>query len=407
MATATSGPTAILMWTRLTAFYVTSPVCSPSRAGYLTGRYPSRYGFENPSLTIGETMSVKLPVSEKLLPEYLREAGYATAMFGKWHLGFANGSRPQDRGFDETLTVAGGLNDYFTHYNLGNLDMFLGDNPRPPGGEDEYTTDLFVDKAIDFVDRHRDRPFFLHIPFTAPHWASANQPPREILPPQAPQTFLDRYDGLPEGRRGALASVTAMDAAIGRLMEHLEDRGLDEHTLVIYISDNGGALGSAEGGSNGPLREGKGTLWEGGIRVPAFVRWPGEVPAGAVIDAPLTSMDLTRLMLLAAGIEGTPGAAGPWDGRDPLPALRGETSRIHDYLAFRFSGMAVIRDPRYKLVGDNQGGSLGGTLRLFDLADDIGERENLAASMPAKVEELQNIFNTEWKPAMQNDEAFE
>jgi arylsulfatase A-like enzyme len=393
---------------QLNALYVSSPVCAPSRAAYLTGRNPSRYGFENPSLDTAGSMGPGLSLNEKILPEFLRERGYATGMFGKWHLGFANRYRPMDRGFDETLVVAAGLNDYFNHYNLGNLDMYLGHNQRPARDNDEYSTTLFVDKTIDFIERHKNQLFFAYVSFTAPHWAPHVQPPGGELPAQAPQEYLDLYPEFKNPRLGTLAATTAMDHEIGRLLDRIDALDLAKNTLVIYFSDHGGQLVRAGGGDNTPLRNGKFTLWEGGIRVPGIVRWEGTLPKGQASEVPITSMDLARYMLNVAGIDDPEayGSAGPWDGRDPSGALHGNAIPLHDYLGFRFRNMAAIRDSRYKLVGDNQGGQIGGHLRLYDLIEDIEENNNLAGEMPGKVVSLRNTFNRNWRDAINNDTVF-
>ncbi|WP_269523111.1 sulfatase-like hydrolase/transferase [Coraliomargarita parva] len=390
---------------KLTQFYVTAPVCSPSRGGILTARYNERFGYENPDLSIGAVMKEGLDPEETLLPRYFKSVGYATACFGKWHVGFAPGSRPVERGFDEFFGIGGGLNDYFVHNNLGNLDMFLGNNPRAPLSVDEYTSDLFADATIDFIERKQDEPFFVYLPFSAPHWAPANLPPRELLPPQAPDADMALYAGEAAGRQGCLAAITAMDRAIGRILDTLEALNLADNTIVIFYGDHGGEIDAYAGGNNDPLRDGKGSLWEGGIRTPGIIRWPAELPAGATVATPLISLDLSRLVIEASGADCAALARGPLDGLDPSEVLKGNATALHDFLAWRFNGHAAIRKGDYKLYGDNVGGGIGGTLQLFDLSADPSETTDLSGSLPSVVSELQDDFNNTWKPAIANDTA--
>jgi len=386
-------------------FYVTAPVCAPSRGGFLTARYNQRFGYESPSLSIGAAMDEGLSQSEILLPRYLKDAGYATACFGKWHIGFAPGSRPLDRGFDEFIGLASGLNDYFNHYNLGNLDMFVGNSPRKADPAGEYTSDFWADAAIDFIDRKQDEPFFIYLPFTAPHWAPSTNPPRETLPAQAPQEYLDLYASESDARQGNYASITAMDAAIGRIVDKLEALNLKDDTIIIFFGDHGGETDGGFGGAdNSPLRGDKGSLWEGGIRTVGLVSWPAELPQGTTCSVPIISMDMSRLVIEAAGAS-TAMANGPIDGLDPTEVLKGNSTTLHDFLAWRYGNQAAIRKGDYKLIGSESGGGIASGAQLYDLSNDPDEGTDLSGSMPAKVAELENDFNAVWRPAISNDTA--
>ncbi|MCU0963176.1 MAG: sulfatase-like hydrolase/transferase, partial [Pirellulaceae bacterium] len=360
---------------RFTNGYVSGPYCSPTRAGLMTGRYQQRFGHEfNPSGHDG------LPTAEMTLADRLKVAGYATGLVGKWHLGGQPEMHPLRRGFDEFFGFLGGSHDYF----------------RPAGilrgteavAELEYTTDDFGREAVDFIERHRDRPWFLYLSFNAVH-----------TPMQATDERLARFAGTTDARRRTYnAMMLAMDEAIGRVRSTLVEAGLEQHTLVVFLSDNGGPTmrgTTINGARNTPLRGAKRTTLEGGIRVPFVISWPGRIAPG-VFERPVIQLDAHVTALAAAGIALPPD--GQLDGVDLFPYLAGQKAEApHDALYWRLGEQMAVRVGDYKLVrydgnadavGDEPAEALIGP-RLYNLADDVGETHDLAAAMPEKMNELQ------------------
>ena len=375
---------------RCAAFYTASPTCTVSRASLLTGRTPQRHGLNVQLPGIGGNYGIGLSHSEILLPQLLREQGYRTACFGKWNIGFAPGSRPTDRGFDEFFGHASGNIDYYTHVYGGRLDMHRGTEPVKVAG---YSTDLFAAEACRFIREHVDDPFFIYLPFNAPHFPNAkNKQHGEDAVWQAPDDAFAVYGYDPQttdARQRYRAVVTALDAAIGRVLNQLADSGLEKRTLVMFMSDNGAFMLPGRGlevASNAPLREGGVTLWEGGIRVPALVKWPGVIPAGTVCDEPLWSCDFFSLTLRAAGAE--PPADRTIDGRDPLPTLAGTAPSPHETLCWQFGEFSAIRRGKYKLLRT----APDTAWMLFDLENDLDESQDLAAAQPARVREWSRTF---------------
>jgi len=367
---------------RLEQFYA-QPMCTPSRAALMTGRYPHRYGLQ--TLVIPSAGEYGLPTDEWLLPQALKAAGYTTAIVGKWHLGHADRKYwPLQRGFDYQYGPLLGEIDYFTHSAHGTLDWFRGEKPDSGAG---YATELLGDEAVRFIESHgTGTPFFLYLAFTAPH-----------APYQAPQRNLDQYAGIEDpARRAYAAMITAMDEEIGKVVRALETRGLRDNTLIIFQSDNGGPASARFTGeidmsqstippSNGPYREGKGTLYEGGTRVIALANWAGHIPSGTVVDQPIHIVDMYPTL---AGLAGAaPREDRPLDGMNMWPTLSEgrpspRTEVVYDIEPFR----AAIRQGSWKLVWKV---TLPSQVELFDLAADPGEQANLADRNPQKVAELQ------------------
>jgi arylsulfatase A-like enzyme len=382
---------------RFTNFYTASPTCTASRAALLTGRHPIRYGL-NYQLSVEENQrGVGLPHSERLIPQYLKPHGYATACFGKWNLGFAAGSRPTERGFDEFLGHRSGNMDYYTHLYNGQPDLYRGTEPVSLQG---YSTDLFADSACDFLRRHTKQPFLLYLPFNAPHYPNPrNLRPGEKLEWQVPTKYLRRYGYLthePDQKRRYHAVVTAVDEAFGRVVHQLDDLGLASSTLVIFYSDNGAFMTSGHGlevASNAPLRDGGATCWEGGIRVPGMVRWRGRIPAGRTCTELLSSLDLLPLILSVSG------ATAPTnfvlDGRDPVTVLEGKGRSLHEVLCFEYRRYQAVRSNNWKLlrVGADQ------PWQLFDLDRDIGETADVAKQYPHIARSLASQFET-WRKSV-------
>ncbi len=375
---------------RSTNFYTASPTCTVSRACLLTGRVAQRHGLTSQLGGLKGNYGVGLRHAERLMPQYLRPLGYATACFGKWNIGFAPGSRPTERGFDEFFGHASGNIDYYSHIYNGRLDMHRGTEPVRVAG---YSTDLFADAACEFIRRHRDRPFFVYLPFNAPHFPNkANKAPGQANRWQAPDEYFARY-GLSPDETDPLQRyrvvVTALDAAIGRLLKQLDALELSDNTLVVLFSDNGAfRLGRAglDVGSNAPLRAGGVTLYEGGIRVVCVVRWPSRLPAGTVCREMWWSCDLLPMFVAAAGGSLPEGVI--LDGRDPTLALAGKATSPHEALFFRYGRFDAVRAGPLKLIREGH----GKPFELYDLTRDPGETTDLAAERPAVVRSLARQF---------------
>lgn len=357
---------------RCTSGYVSGPYCSPTRAGLLTGRYQQRFGHEfNPGPPSEANARVGLSLAEKTLPDRLKGAGYKTGMVGKWHLGNGPEFHPTQRGFEEFYGFLGGAHPYFPGSPKNNTVQRGTETVEDPA----YLTDAFAEEATAFIDRHKSEPFFLYLTFNAVH-----------NPQHAKPEHLERFKDISnETRRTYAGMLTAMDDAIGRVLATLKTDNLEQNTLVAFISDNGGP--PVNGSLNGPLRGQKATTWEGGVRVPFFVKWPAQIKAGGVYDQPVIQLDLLPTVLAAAGKPTT--EEKNLDGVDLLPFLKGEkTEAPHSQLYWRFGQQTAIRKGDWKLVQANGGGGI----ELYNLKSDIGEKTDLASAEPDKVKELQ----TDW-----------
>ncbi len=354
---------------RFTDGYVTCAICTPSRAGLLTGRYQNRFGLEtNPGPVPPQREEAGLPNYQITLAEMLKGAGYTTALVGKWHLGMLPGQHPMSRGFDEFFGFLHGAHPYFP--NARRNEMLRG---REATNYDRYLTEVLADEALAFIERRRAEPFFLYLAFNAVH-----------LPLQATDKYLARVSDIKdEARRTYAAMMVALDDAVGRVIEKLDALHLRESTLVWFISDNGGVEAHAR---NLPLRGGKATYWEGGIRVPFLVSWPGRLPAGKSYTPPVITLDVVPTIAALTGAA-LP-ADRPIDGVNLMPYLLGENAEApHAILFWRMFERRAVREGRWKLVSMG-----GGPWELYDLSRDAAEAEDLAAARPEIVERLNRAF---------------
>lgn len=383
---------------RLEQFYV-QPLCSPTRAALLTGRYPMRHGLQVG--VVRPWAQYGLPLEERTLPQALKEARYTTAICGKWHLGhFDPAYLPTRRGFDHQYGHYNGAIDYFTHMRDEGYDWHRDDRAYQ---EEGYSTTLIGREAARLITvQPADRPLFLYVPFNAPH-----------VPHQVPDKYKEPYANLPEPRRTYAAMVAAQDEAIGQIVAAIDATGRRGNTLIIFSSDNGGP-GPGRVSSNGPLRAGKGTLYEGGVRVCASATWEGRIKAGSVVDAPLHMVDWYPTLLKLAG--GQLEQKLPLDGRDAWPAIAEGKGSPHDAILLNTSpttGAVRLGDWKLVLNGNRTAGDEGedaaaleqwrkskktqplavDSVELFNLAQDPYERTNLAEKNPAKVSELRARYD--------------
>lgn len=375
---------------RFTNGYVSCPVCSPTRAGLLTGRYQQRFGHEfnpGPANVAGDDFG--LSRDEVALPERLKAAGYKTGMVGKWHLGYSEGSRPTERGFDEFFGFLGGAHPYVADGGQRrNLIMRGTESIDEPA----YLTDAFEREAVAFIERHKADRFFLYLPFNAVH-----------APMQATDEDRGRFENVSnENRQIFSAMLVSMDDAIGAVLAKLREAKLEDNTLIFFVSDNGGPT-QVTTSRNGTLRGRKGTTWEGGIRVPFLVQWKGHIPEGKTYDQPVIALDIHPTALAAAGVSTE--NEKPFDGVNLLPYLNGQSEGApHDALYWRFGTQMAIRQGDWKITkgtdapmrqraGEKKKKKKKADaeileMQLFNLANDVGETKNVASENPEKMKEL-------------------
>lgn len=371
---------------KFTDFYANAPVCTPTRCGFMTGRWQQRVGFEWAMGFSAESFrrngddwvpekdihGLGLPTSIPTLPKMLKAAGYATGAFGKWHLGFKDEYNPTKHGFDEYFGELLGHSDYYTHaYYDGTYALRDGLKPVKVEG---YLTDLINRRAVEFVRKQGKEPFFLYVPHLAVHCPF--QPPGRPLPSV---TKANMYDG---DRRTYAAMVEKVDEGVGLLLNELEKQGVLDNTLFVLSSDNGGERYS----DNAPLFHHKSTLWEGGIRVPCLMRWPARLPQGKVTSQVGITMDLSATFAAIAGAK--PAADRPFDGINLLPVLTGDQKDQTRTLCWRINRVArqqkAVRHGPWKYIQDSN------VEMLFNLEDDISERRDVSFQNPAVFADLKD-----------------
>ncbi|MCP4847700.1 MAG: sulfatase-like hydrolase/transferase, partial [Verrucomicrobiaceae bacterium] len=406
---------------RLTNFYVSWPACTPSRGSLMTGRYPQRNGIydmirnEAPDYGYNYKSRKEYEVSwewiggmdqrEVMLPAILKPLGFKSGIYGKWDLGALSKYLPTSRGFDDFYGFVNTGIDYYTHERYGMHSMFRNEI-RTMEDQGIYATNLFSREALRFLKETKDSPFFLYLPFNAPHGSSSLDPMiRGSV--QAPEEFKKMYPpvdveivkgsryGKPAmvpskdaRRRDYRAAVTCMDAAIGKILEKLDQQKKSNNTLVIFLSDNGGGGGA----NNSPLRGKKGQMWEGGLRVPCIIRWPAVLPAGKTCDEFLTSLEIFPTIAAVTGAAVDKDIT--LDGFNMIPVLKGQASSQRTSMFWQRRDLKAARVGNWKWVDMGNAGN-----GLFDLGEDPGERNNLASRKPEILDSVRKKF-TDWRREM-------
>ncbi len=383
---------------KFTHGYVTYPVCGPSRAGMITGRYQGRFGFRNnPTLNPFDPMA-GIPVEEENIAEILGKVGYHSGVIGKWHLGTHPRFRPNVQGFDEFYGFVAGGHNYFPedliYPTIEDVDQKGGwYRTKILRNEEivetnEYLTDELSNEAVDFVIRNQSKPFFLYLAYNAPH-----------SPLQASEKYLQRFTHIADPKRRTYAAmVSAVDDGVGRILAELDRQGLSDNTLVFFLSDNGGP--ESNGSSNTPLRGFKGALYEGGMHVPFAVRWPGRIPAGKTYENPVSSMDILGTMVGLTGV--SIAADRPLDGVNLLPYLNGEKiGNPHDVLFWQMFAKEeqAVRQGTDKLISFGR----TGVTELYDLRSDLAETRDSAGRDSVKavaLKEKLDQWTAELKPPL-------
>lgn len=375
---------------RFSAGYVTAPQCAPSRSGLLSGRYQNRFGCEENSALDNNG----IPRGLRLFGDYLHLAGYRTGIVGKWHLGTMPGCHPLERGFDFFYGFLGGSSHYFPPAKAKTISNLV--DGREPQEVTNYLTGVFGDQAIRFIESSKGKPFFLYLAFNAPH-----------SPLEAPKSYLARFAKMEDPKRKVYAAmIAALDDTIGRVLASLRQQGIEENTLVVFLSDNGGPT-SVTGANNAPLRGVKGETLEGGIRVPFAMQWKGVIPAGQTIDAPVLSLDLLPTAMAAAGAAIPKDAA--FDGINLLPLLTGKAQAEPRPLTWRFpfpptkpelhvwavrqGNLKLVKEVDWKQAPGKDVSTVKTKTGLYNLGEDIAENSDLSARQAGKRAELQAVYD--------------
>ena len=387
---------------RFTDFHSAGPMCTPTRVATLTGLYQQRFGAKFDAAISGvRDHDSGLPLDAVTIAEVLKETGYATGCFGKWHLGYTPSFFPTKQGFEEFVGLGSGDGDFFNHVDRSGKEDWWRNETKAP--EEGYTTDLLTRHSVDFIKRHSEQPFFLYVPHLAIHfpWQGPNDPPHRVKGVD----YADDKWGVIPNRANVSGHVKAMieslDRSVGTILSALEVHGLRENTLVIFTSDNGGYIRYAGGfeniSSNGPLRGQKSDVYEGGHRVPAIVSWPEKIDPG-VTDELGHSTDWFSSFLALAGISNNEFRS---DGVDLAPLFFHEENLPERNLYWRIREDYAVRSGPWKLTFER------GRLELFNLDQDIGERSDLAELMPERVELMKAIWR-QWNSEVdQSAEAYQ
>lgn len=382
---------------RLTNFYVASPICAPSRAALMTGRYPNRIGMSTEKNIESGMDKPGIPSSEITLAELVRSQGYATAALGKWHLGSTHETQPNAQGFDLFFGHHASCIDAFSHMYYASLPYYhdLYRNRQEVFEDGRHMTDLITREAVRFIEENKNRPFLIYAAYNAPHY-----------PMVAHERFHRQYAHLPQARRDYAAMVAGLDESVGAIMAKLADAGLTEDTFVFFTSDNGAADPSPRGeggGSNAPYREYKRSLFDGGIHMPAIISWPKRIPAGQVREQLAIAMDLFATVAEITGARLPPDHV--IDGRSWMPFLLDPSRPGHDTLFFEWDGQQAVRQGKWKVVRNGlmnmaQGRTTRATgddaVFLTDLSADPGEKINVCQEHPDLAQQLLSL-HAQWQ----------
>lgn len=376
---------------RFTDFYANAPVCTPTRAALLTGRYQQRSGLEGVIYVRGETRQTGMAREEVTIAEVLKDAGYRTGIMGKWHLGYKEEYNPVHQGFDQFYGFVSGNIDYHSHYdNAGIYDWWHNTDSLY---EEGYSTDLITEHALDFIEESQDRPFFLYVAHETPHVPFQS---RSDSAYRFPGRDFSYYGPVEDTTATFAAMMRAMDEGVGEIIGKVEELGLQEETLIIFCSDNGG---EPSFGRNGPLRGHKTTLWEGGIRVPMIAWWPGQIRAG-VTGQTAMSFDFFPTFLQLVGQEETDTLLTPdtllIDGTDLSPLLLNGESLPERDLYWRYRGQKTARRGPWKLMVTEA------DTMLFNLEYDLAEQWDSSAHYPERLSGLLSAMNR-WEQEVMGD----
>ncbi len=358
---------------KFTDYHSNCPVCSPTRAALLTGRYQQRCGVDEVVYAKGPSRQTGMPLGEITFAEVLKEAGYVTGIFGKWHLGYNVEFNPAKQGFDEFRGYVSGNVDFHSHIDGAGIQDWWKNLEKVP--EQGYVTDLITKHGINFIERHKDRPFCLYLPHEAPHYPYQG---RKDPPERLPGGKRGKKAKGPEITRAYKEMVEVMDEGIGRIVETVRRLGLESKTFIFFCSDNG----ASKNGTNAPLNGFKGSLWEGGHRVPAVAYWRGRIKAGTVSDQTVLGMDVFPTMVSLAGAKLPTGLE--LDGVDLSGLLFEDKPLPKRTLFWRYRTQKAVRKGPWKLLVQNK------STKLFNLDDDLGETKDLAGVKPQIVSELKD-----------------